>query len=805
MGLVGAFVRNPTKVAVGVILTALFGWIALTTMPVQLVPEVQTPTITVETFWPGASPQEVEREIVQEQEAQLKAVEGITKMTAECHDSRGVISLEFDVGADMSEALLRVNTRLAQVPEYPEDVKQPVLKTANISANPIAWFILSERVPTDDDLDAFVKEHPDLREVMERARVAGTGALRFKRLLTLAEEHESIRAWMPPARDLSKLQRFAEDTIKARFERVEGVANSQVIGGRERELQVVVDPERLAAHGLTLLDVRSALAGRNVDLSAGDVQQGKRRYVVRTLGRFESLDDVASAEIATTQSGRVYLRDVASVRIGHKKATSVVRSFGTNVLAVNCVRSTGANVIEVMDGLRVALTELNDGPLADRGLVLTQVYDETDYIDSAVGLVRDNLLLGGLLTVIVLLLFLRSARSTLVIALAIPTSIIGTFLLLKLLGRSLNVISLAGLAFAIGMLVDNAVVVLENIYRRYQSGERRFDAATRGTQEVWGAVIASTLTTLAVFLPILFVKEEAGQLFRDIALAISCAVGLSLVVSVTLIPVATSRILPRHRVGERQPSIGTRIVNMLMLPLDMLARGFVAGVMGIHTWLQRGWLRQLVVVAALIAGGLYGIKALLPKGEYLPSGNRNLAIALVVPPPGYNLDQLQSLGEIVESRMRPYWDIDRRHPEKLAALKFPAIEHFFFVVRGRSVFVGVRALDPLRAGGPRAVAQLRCEWDSWDIRIRSADESVPEWDWPRAKPRRRDRRARSRATHADRPADLRRVDGQVPWWASATGARPGSRQPGSTRVVRDGIVLPSLESMCAGWATPSTA
>ena len=698
MGLVEAFVRNPVKVAVGVILLVLFGTLALIRMPMQLTPEVQRPTITIETRWPGASPHEVERVIIQEQEEQLKAVEGVIKMTSESMDSMGRVVLEFGVGTDMAAAQLKVNTRLSQVREYPDEANEPVINLANSSDNPIGWFILSERVPTDDEIESFLGQHPNLREAMQPALVAGAGALRYKRLTALAETHEAVRAFLPETRDISTLQLFAEDTIEARFERVDGVANCNVLGGRERELQIVVDPHRLAARGLTIDAVRRALAARNADVSAGDFWEGKRRYVVRTLGRFSTPQSVSDLPLATNEGRRIYLQDVATVQMGYKKPGGLVRSFGANVIAVNCVRETGANVMDVMEGLRGALAQLNDGVLADRGLTLTQVYDETDYITSAVGLVQQNIWLGGLLTILVLLVFLRSARSTLVIAIAIPTSIIGTFLLLQAMGRSLNVISLAGLAFAVGMLVDNAVVVLENIYRRYQSGERRFVAATKGTQEVWGAVTASTLTTLAVFLPILFVEEEAGQLFRDIALAISCSVTLSLLVSVTVIPVATSRILSRHVDGKPKRSLASRILNPILAPVDFLARGFVAGILGLHRWLQRGIVRQLAVVAVLVGIAVWGAIELFPKTEYLPSGNRNLAIGILIPPPGYNITQLVGMGQQVEDRLRPYWDVDRRDPEALAALDYPAIEHFFFVVRGRSVFLGVRAIDPLRAG-----------------------------------------------------------------------------------------------------------
>ena len=293
---------------------------------------------------------------------------------------------------------------------------------------------------------------------------------------------------------------------------------------------------------MTVAQLRNALRSQNQDTSGGDFWEGKRRYVVRTLGQFRSPEQVANLIVAVQNGAPVYVRDVADVRLGHKKPDGVVRRYGDSCITINAARETGANVLDVMEGLREACRELNAGPLAGQHLELTQVYDETDYIYSALRLVAENILVGGLLTVAVLLLFLRSGRSTLVIGLAIPTSIVGTFLMLYLTGRSLNVISLAGLAFAVGMLVDNAIVVLENIYRHCQEGQTPMTAAVTATQEVWGAVAASTLTTLAVFLPVLFVQEEAGQLFRDISLAISYAVGLSLVVSVTVIPPAAARL-----------------------------------------------------------------------------------------------------------------------------------------------------------------------------------------------------------------------------------------------------------------------
>jgi len=688
--LVQGFVQNPVKVAVGVLLVALFGAIGLFAMPMQLTPEVQTPQITVETRWPGASPQEVEREIVQEQEEQLKAVEGVTKMTGECMDSNGKITLEFAVGTDMAEALLKVNTRLQQVREYPEEADQPVLASASSSDTPIAWFILRPRMRPRPELEAFAARHPDVAAALAPVLAARSTGLATRRLEAAAKEHAVLAELLPPPLEIDTMRRFAEDFIEARFERVPGVAQSNVIGGREDEMQVIVDPNRLAARGVTIADLRTALRARNADTSGGDFWDGKRRYVVRTLGQFRDPEDVLGVVLARRDGAPVYVRDVAAVRPGYKKPDATVRNFGMKCIAINAQRDTGANVLDVMEGLKKAQEELNRGILAQRGLILEQVYDETEYIHSAVGLVKDNIVLGGILTILCLLLFLRSARSTLVITLAIPTSIIGTFLLLHLMGRSLNVVSLAGLAFAVGMLVDNAVVVLENIFRRYQEGEDRVTATVKGTQEVWGAVIASTLTTLAVFVPILFVEEQAGQLFRDIALAISCSVGLSLIVSVTVIPPATARILKAGGMTEAP------WLRRVFGPVIAFGSAQVRLIAAINAWLQGSVLRGAAAVVVLVGASALGTWALFPKVEYLPNGNRNLIIGFVLPPPGYNNDELASIGGVVAEGLRPYWDVDPEAPEA-RNLKYPAIRDFFFVARGRQVFVGLRSYDDLRA------------------------------------------------------------------------------------------------------------
>lgn len=739
MNLIQAFVDNSVKVTVGVLLLILFGCVALFRMPMQLTPEVQTPTISVETRWQGASPQEIEREIIIEQEEQLKSVESLTKLSSESSDSTGKITLEFQVGTDMSKAVVDVIGRLEQVPDYPEDSDKPVISTSNSSDRPIAWFILSPKWPTTDDYDDFVSRHPSAAEQLETVRKAYNPGLAMLRLRGLAKEDDRFRELLPPPEmEVIKLRRFAEDEIEARFERVQGVSQANVIGGLEDELQVIIDPARLAARGLTVEDVRRVLRSQNNDVSAGDFSETKRRWVVRTMGQFRSPGQVED-QLLTTQNGSpVYVRDVATVELGHKKATGLVRRFGESSIAMNCLRETGANVLDVMDGLRQINKELNEGVLKDRGLVLTQVYDETEYIYSAVDLVQQNIFIGGALTMIVLMGFLHLgwktlivipailasswaaafispeffavtlvliigagfwfARGSLVVGLAIPISIVGTFLVLQVLGRSLNVISLAGMAFAVGMLVDNAVVVLENIFRRHSElNESPVTAAVKGTQEVWGAVLASTLTTIAVFLPIVFIEQEAGQLFRDIALAISAAVGLSMVVSMTVIPTSTSRLFRRHDTDGSNPSMPSAVPTAAsthdLRALRSTGSHLIASIVGVNRWIQRTAVRKLAVLVMLTGTAVGLTYAFWPRVEYLPTGNRNLVFGILLPPPGYNLDELMAMGQQVENEMRPYWDVEPGSAE-VEKLDYPMIGDFFFVARGRSVFLGIRAFNP---------------------------------------------------------------------------------------------------------------
>ncbi len=633
MKLVQISINKPISVFVGVLMLALFGLISFFKIPVQLTPTIDKHKITVDTRWAGASPYEIEREIIQEQEDVLKNVEGVAEMKSESYDGRGSVILEFHPGTDIDSALLKVSNQLNQVPEYPPNADKPVISSVDIRSNAMAWFILKP-LPGNDI-------------------------------------------------DVNTLHDFADDYIKSRFERAPGVGYSNVFGGFEREMQVVFDPQALSARNITLNEVANAIAMENKNISAGDFDEGKRRYVVRTIGEYLSPADIEKIVITRDNGNPVYIRDVAKVQLGYQKPDYTVRQKGESAIAVNAIRETGANSIETMDHLLDAMDELNNGLLKQNRLRLENVYNETIYIHSSIWLVEKNLLIGSCLAVMVLLLFLRSGSSVFVIGVAIPISIVGTFLMMAFFGRSINVISLAGMSFAAGMVVDNSIVVLENIYRHQQMGKSRSVAAFDGTKEVWGAVLASTLTTVAVFLPVIFVKEQAGQLFMDIAIAISCAVLFSLIVSITVIPTLSSRILrvKNHDGGQEKAGGFLGGINNF----GIMLRDFTVSV--VHRTISNTTTSIIMVLLfVFLSLGLSWLMA--PKTEYLPQGNRNLVIGVLLPPPGYNTSEFTRIGKEIEKDLAPHWE------NKQDGSDAPLINHFFYVARARQLFGGAVASIP---------------------------------------------------------------------------------------------------------------
>ncbi|MDP6474491.1 MAG: efflux RND transporter permease subunit [Alphaproteobacteria bacterium] len=652
MNLIRGAIARPIAMIAAVLMIILFGLVALQTIPIQLTPDVRKPVLTITTDWLGAAPAEVEREVTNRQEDVLKGLEGMARMVSQSQDNRSEITLEFKVGHNMDRALLLVANSLDRVAGYPEETDEPSIRTASAEDQAIAWFIIQ--------------------------RIEGNN------------------------RPIYEYGDFIEDTIKDRLERVPGVARVNVFGGSERELRITVDPKKMARYSLTVPDVVAALRGANTSISAGDLTEGKRRYIVRTDSELKTPERVravllrSAEDRASGRLGRVTLGDIGDVRFGHKDPVARIRTLGEPAMAVNAIRETGANVMETMKGVRQAVAELNESLLPEAMLTLEHVYDETVYIDSAIELVQQNIWMGGTFAVIVLMLFLRSFGATLIIAIAIPVSVVGSFVAMALLGRSINVVSLAGFAFAVGMVVDAAIVVLENIYRLRQRGLSRLEAAYQGASQVWGAVFVSALTTVLVFVPILVMQLEAGQLFRDIAVAISVSVLLSLVIAITLIPSLASRILSRSRATAGADTDADTPRRFPIPIVDHFARGFVAVVMGFTRWVVRGRLRAIAVVVVVCGGALFVAWQLLPKLDYLPEGNRNLVFGVVVPPPGYNLDTTSGIAERIENAVRPLW-ASETGPESEPGGP-PKMERFFFVTLRSRAFVGAVSMEPQRAG-----------------------------------------------------------------------------------------------------------
>ena len=644
MNLISSAIQRPVAVIAVVFMVLLFGLIALQTIPIQLTPDVRKPIISLRTNWPGAAPAEIEREIINRQEEVLKGIEGLENIISDSQDGRGSIKLEFKIGQNMDRALLLVANRLDRVNGYPAEASEPTMRTSSSDDNAIAWFVLVRTKKQEKEMHTFGE--------------------------------------------------FAEDIIQDRLERIPGISRINVYGGSSKQLEVLVNPESMARFSLTISEVIGKIRAANASVSAGNLDEGKRRYIVRTEGNFSQPEDIKSIllrsniELSSGRAGRVNVGDIGKVQFANKEPTSRIRYNGQPAMALNAIRENGANVIEVMGEIRSAVKLLNSGVLADKNLTLYQVYDETVYINSSITLVQNNIFLGGALAALMLLIFLRSGGATLIVSLAIPVSVIGAFVAMAAMGRSINVISLAGIAFAVGMVVDAAIVVLENIFRFRERGFAPGDAAYHGAKQVWGAILVSALTTVMVFIPILVMELEMGQLFRDIAVALSVSVLLSLLVAITVIPALANRLLgdvnELKRASFRFPVI------------DTLAEHFVKSVLNFTSKIIKSPFKSLTVVSILFSAGIISTYWFLPKLDYLPNGNRNLIIGFLVPPPGYNLKTTGQIAAEFEAEIKPLLggnDFDK--PESNSP---PKLSRFFFVAfRGRTI-VGAAAQDPNRVG-----------------------------------------------------------------------------------------------------------
>jgi multidrug efflux pump subunit AcrB len=618
MGITEKAVKNPAGVAVAVAIITLFGLFSLGKLPVQLFPDIELPQLNVQANWRAASPREVESEILEPMEEVLQGLPGMRVMEANAFNGGAFINLQFNLETDMQATMMDVIGRLNRLPPLPADADPPVVQlggrgTAN---GALTWYFVQKLPGTPGQLTDYSQQ--------------------------------------------------VEDIIKPRIESIDGVAGVDILDGAPEQLQIVIDPYRAAELGLPLTEI-AANASRSNDISGGFIDVGRRQYTLRFEGRYD-LEQLRNQVLEWRDGSPVRLGDVADIRIDRGLRRDIVIQNGNPAMGIRIDRQNGANVLASLTEVKRVMDELREGPMKELGLDLQQSFDASVFIQRAVSLVTNNLLIGILLAVGVLWWFLRDARATMLIATAIPVSLLTTFIVLQLAGRSLNVISLAGLAFAVGMVLDAAIVVSENIVRLREQGETPGRAALRGTGQVQGALLASTATTVAIFLPVLFLQDVEGQLFADLALTIAIAVCASLLVALTILPALGGNWLTHKNLARSQAPIWSKLAGLLMKAS------------GTH-WRRAGIILKLVAIPLIVTWALF------PQLDYLPPVKRDAVDAFLQTPPGATWEMKEKeIVSILVERLQPYMDGEKE----------PALKNYYIWMFSGGGTIGARVQDQSR-------------------------------------------------------------------------------------------------------------
>lgn len=492
MNLVQTAVKRPVTVAMFTVAIILFGMVSLSRLAITLLPDLSYPTLTIRTSYPGAAPAEIEQLINRPIEENIGTVRGITSVTSIARPGQSDVVVEFAWGTNMDMAGLDVREKLDMV-HLPLDVEKPVILRLNPSMEPIMRLALS--LPQSAD----------------------------------STDEQALR----------QLRTYADEDLKRILESTPGVASVRFGGGLEDEIQILVDQQAMNRLDINMTTLVQRLREENLNQAGGRVETERFDYLVRTINQFRSLEDISHLFIAERNGRFVQLSDIATIRAGSRDRTSITRLNGREAVEVSLYKEGDANTVAVAESVQLRLHQLNQQ--LPNGYQLTLVSDQSGFIKQAVAEVKNNALVGGLLAILIIFIFLKRVWPTIIVSLAIPVSIIAAFILMHSWNVSLNIMSLGGIALAVGLLVDNAIVVLESISRRREQGEDALTAAIEGTREVGTAISASTFTTLAVFIPLMFVSGLAGQLFKDQALTVTFSLLASLLVALTLIPMLASR------------------------------------------------------------------------------------------------------------------------------------------------------------------------------------------------------------------------------------------------------------------------
>ncbi len=586
MSLIRVSADNPAALLAAAVLLLVLGLAGVASLPIQMLPNLEYPEINITTSWRNAAPQEVEASIVEPQENALRQVPGVVEMSSNVRSGNGNVNLRFDVGTDLQQAMLDVLNALNHVEATPPDADEPEIQVGGWEF-PVATLLVHPRTPQ-------------------------------------------------PGTDVTDFQRIIDTEVEPRLLEIDGVQRVDLASERDRLVLISFDPYRAAALGVQVADIANTVR-RAVNTTGGLASVGRRQYTVRFLGGFDTRE-LGDLVVARRDGQSIRLRDVAEVTTDLYPRNGFLYRTGYPAYYIRVQSKYGANTVAILDDINAAIAELNAGPLADADLQVVLSFDASVHIRRAIALVNGNLVIGVLLALAVLWCFLRGWRATLLIALTIPFSLLSSLLALSAFGRSLNVVSLAGLAFAVGLVLDAAIIVQENIVRLRQAGMPPAQAAREGPSQVVGALFASTMTSIAIFLPILFMRGLEGQLFADLALTLSVAVATSMIAAVTILPVASNRFLKDSATVDRLEHLWGRVTSAIV---RLTGTGRLRG----------AWIVSLIALPALLTW------LLAPKLDFLPQADSDGVEVFFSMPEGIPLRTIENelIAEVIR-RLQPHVD-----------------------------------------------------------------------------------------------------------------------------------------------------
>jgi len=598
-GLSGLAIRRPvftTMIMVGLIVLGIFGYRRLA---IDQYPDVDIPVITVQTVYPGASAETIEREVSRRMEEAFNPVEGVDRITSVSLEGVSQVVVEFDLGRDVDVAAQDIRTKIETIRrELPEDIDPPLVQKLDPSAQPILSLALSSTT------------------------------LPLVELTTLADEG-----------------------IRRQLESVSGVGEVRIAGGLSREIRVNLLPAALESRGVTVPEIMTALQRQNVEVPAGRVEQGNNERIVRVTGRITDAAQFADVIVATRDGQPVRLRDVARVDLGTEEERSLALVNGERAVAIDLVKVSGANTVAVADEVQKALTALR--ATLPTGIDLRVIRDNSVQIRHSVDDVIKELLIGALLTIVIVMLFLNDWKATAITSLALPVSVISSFVLMSALGFTLNMITLMALSLSIGILIDDAIVVVENIVRHREMGEDHFTAARTGTTEIVLAVMATTLAIVAVFVPVAFMEGIIGRFFYQFGLTVAWAVLVSLFVSFTLTPMLSAwwGVNP-HIAGTHGANVITRTIAAFNVWFDRQAGKY----RGVITWA----LAHRKATMAIAVASLVGAFALVPLigGSFMPDTDNSEFVVQFETPEGQSLAYTRGKAELAIAALRAMPEVD---------------------------------------------------------------------------------------------------------------------------------------------------